>query len=92
MPDGGGDTLAGGLGSDIYVTDGGDILKEGADAGIDTVRSSKSHGLGDNVETMTRPARRQPSPCAAGPFAMTGPDAASRDDVRRPVARSAARP
>lgn len=49
---GGADTLMGGAGDDLYVTDGGDVLWEAAGAGIDTVRSSVSIGLAQNLENL----------------------------------------
>ena len=48
----GSDTLAGGAGNDTYVTDGGDIIREAAGAGIDTVRSTVTHTLAANVENL----------------------------------------
>lgn len=49
----GADTLAGGKGNDVYIVDSpGDIVLEGASAGIDTVRSSISHTLASNVENL----------------------------------------
>jgi Ca2+-binding RTX toxin-like protein len=49
----GSDTLAGGLGNDIYVTDGDDTITEAASAGTDTVQSSVTYALGENVENLT---------------------------------------
>lgn len=50
----GADTLIGGTGDDTYVVDNvGDTVTEQADAGTDTVLSSISHTLGDNVEHLT---------------------------------------
>ncbi|MDZ5461575.1 calcium-binding protein, partial [Azohydromonas lata] len=47
------DTLLGGSGDDTYVVDNdGDVVVEDADAGVDTVRSSLSWTLGDNVENL----------------------------------------
>ncbi|BBF94060.1 hypothetical protein BLTE_27450 [Blastochloris tepida] len=46
-------TLAGGLGDDTYITDGGDTLIEEADAGTDTVKASVSYVLGANLENLT---------------------------------------
>lgn len=49
----GADTMRGGTGNDIYIVDdGGDVVKEGVDAGTDTVRSSVSHTLAVNVENL----------------------------------------
>nr|WP_281288691.1 FG-GAP-like repeat-containing protein [Azospirillum lipoferum] len=50
----GADTLIGGLGDDVYVVDSiGDTVIEGADAGIDEVRTTLSaFTLGDNVERL----------------------------------------
>ncbi|WP_196305647.1 beta strand repeat-containing protein, partial [Rhodoblastus acidophilus] len=50
---GGADVLIGGLGDDTYVTDGGDTITEAANAGTDTVQSSVSLTLGDNLENLT---------------------------------------
>lgn len=50
----GADTLAGGLGNDTYtVNDTGDVVQENAGEGFDTVLSSISYTLPDNVETLT---------------------------------------
>ena len=50
----GNDTMAGGAGNDIYVVDAaGDVVVELAGGGTDTVRSSVTHALGDNVENLT---------------------------------------
>ena len=50
----GADAMAGGLGDDIYVVDNiGDTVTEGAAAGTDTVQSSISYILGNNVENVT---------------------------------------
>jgi lysozyme family protein len=51
----GSDILEGGRGNDIYVvTDVGEIIREAADAGTDTVRTSlSSFTLGGNVEHLT---------------------------------------
>ncbi|HEY5724265.1 MAG TPA: M10 family metallopeptidase, partial [Allosphingosinicella sp.] len=51
---GGADQMIGGLGSDIYVVDnGGDTIVEASGAGTDTVESSISYVLGDNLERLT---------------------------------------
>jgi Ca2+-binding RTX toxin-like protein len=50
---GGADKMAGGLGSDTYVTDGGDTITEAAGAGTDTVQSSVAYALGANLENLT---------------------------------------
>ena len=51
---GGADTLAGGLGNDTYtVNDAGDVVIENAGEGTDTVLSSVSYTLPDNVENLT---------------------------------------
>jgi len=50
---GGADTLVGGGGNDTYVTDGGDTITEGASAGTDTVQSSVTYTLGNNLENLT---------------------------------------
>ena len=48
------DTLAGGAGNDVYyVDDIGDVVIENANEGIDTVYSSISYTLSDNVENLT---------------------------------------
>ncbi len=50
----GADTLAGGVGNDTYVVDNaGDIVAENAAEGTDTVSSSVTHALKDNVENLT---------------------------------------
>ena len=49
----GNDTLVGGLGDDSYVTDGGDVISEGLNAGTDLVQSSVSHILAANLENLT---------------------------------------
>jgi Ca2+-binding RTX toxin-like protein len=49
----GGDQMIGGAGDDLYVVDDiRDTVSEDADAGIDTVQSSVSFVLGDNVENL----------------------------------------
>jgi Ca2+-binding RTX toxin-like protein len=50
--DTGADTLIGGTGDDTYVADGGDMINEAVDEGNDTVQSSASHSLADNVENL----------------------------------------
>jgi Ca2+-binding RTX toxin-like protein len=48
------DTLIGGEGDDTYVVDNsGDIIIEGRKGGMDTVRSTVSYTLTDNVENLT---------------------------------------
>ena len=50
----GADTMSGGLGNDIYVVDNiGDVVIENVNAGVETVNSSISYTLGDNVENLT---------------------------------------
>lgn len=50
----GADTLIGGAGDDTYIVDNiGDVVSESSGAGIDTVLSSVSHTLSDNVENLT---------------------------------------
>ncbi|MBS1191827.1 MAG: hypothetical protein H6R10_3619 [Rhodocyclaceae bacterium] len=50
----GADTLAGGTGNDTYVVDdAGDQVIEAADEGTDTVKSSVTYALADNVENLT---------------------------------------
>lgn len=51
--DGGADTMAGGLGDDIYVVDAsGDFVIERADEGVDTAEASISYALGADVENL----------------------------------------
>jgi Ca2+-binding RTX toxin-like protein len=50
----GDDSMAGGTGDDRYTVDArDDVVVENANEGIDTVRSSISYALGDNVENLT---------------------------------------
>ena len=62
----GADTLAGGAGNDIYLADdAGDVVVEGASAGIDEVRvTASAYTLGANIEVLTY--------TGSGPFAGTG--------------------
>jgi Tol biopolymer transport system component len=46
------DTLQGGAGDDTYVIHRKDVIVEGVDGGTDTVESSISYTLGDNVENL----------------------------------------
>jgi len=49
----GADTMLGGLGNDSYYVDNElDVVMEEVDAGTDTVRSTVSYGLGDNIENL----------------------------------------
>ena len=51
---GGTDTLTGGAGNDTYVVDAiGDVIVENADQGTDSVQSSVSFVLADNIENLT---------------------------------------
>jgi Ca2+-binding RTX toxin-like protein len=47
------DLLVGGAGNDTYVVDGGDTVQELVDGGVDTVLSSASWTLDDNLEVLT---------------------------------------
>ncbi|MBF0329931.1 MAG: hypothetical protein HQL10_12295, partial [Nitrospirae bacterium] len=50
----GADTMIGGAGNDIYVVDNtGDVVTENANEGTDTVQSSITYTLGNNVENLT---------------------------------------
>lgn len=49
---GGSDQMRGGPGNDVYITDGGDMLIESANQGIDEVRSSVSITLGTTLENL----------------------------------------
>ena len=50
----GADTMAGGAGSDTYIVDNtGDAITEDVGAGADSVLSSASFTLGDNIESLT---------------------------------------
>ena len=50
----GNDSLDGGLGNDIYIIDAiGDNIKEAFDSGVDSVKSSVSFTLADNLENIT---------------------------------------
>ncbi len=50
----GSDTLRGGTGNDIYVVDStGDVVTENANEGTDTVQTSITYTLGNNVESLT---------------------------------------
>ena len=51
---GSGDTMSGGLGGDIYIVDNvGDVVIENSGEGIDTVKSSVTYTLGNDVENLT---------------------------------------
>ncbi|MEJ6486264.1 Calx-beta domain-containing protein [Nostoc punctiforme UO1] len=50
----GDDTMSGGLSNDIYIVDSiGDVITENADEGTDSVNSSITYTLTDNVERLT---------------------------------------
>lgn len=50
----GADKLNGGTGNDLYIVDNtGDVVTENANEGIDTVQSSITYILGNNVENLT---------------------------------------
>ncbi|MDB5801577.1 MAG: putative outer rane adhesin like protein [Rhodocyclales bacterium] len=46
------DSLFGGIGDDTYIVGIGDVVTENADEGVDTVQSSVSYILGENVENL----------------------------------------
>lgn len=46
------DLTSGGAGNDLYSTDGGDVIVEAANSGIDTVRSTATVALTANVENL----------------------------------------
>lgn len=46
-------SLSGGSGNDTYIVGSGDVVVEGASAGIDTVQSSLGYTLTSNVENLT---------------------------------------
>jgi Ca2+-binding RTX toxin-like protein len=49
----GADTMAGGVGNDLYLVDNSaDVVTEAANAGHDIVRSTASYTLGDNLEDL----------------------------------------
>ncbi|PPK76523.1 Ca2+-binding RTX toxin-like protein [Methylobacter tundripaludum] len=49
----GADTMTGGVGNDTYIVDNtGDVVTENANEGIDTVQSSITYTLGENVEKL----------------------------------------
>ena len=51
---GGNYTMQGGAGNDTYIVDSvGDVVKESARQGVDTVKASVTHTLGANVEKLT---------------------------------------
>jgi len=59
----GADTMAGGTGNDLYLVDNsGDVVNENANEGIDTIQSSISYTLNNNVENLA----------LAGKYAITG--------------------
>ena len=48
----GADDLQGGAGDDYYIVDTTDLVTEGSNKGIDTVQSTGTHTLADNVENL----------------------------------------
>src|SRR5690606_31448319 len=48
----GSDTLIGDAGNDLFIVDAYDMVVEGEDGGVDTVHTSVSHVLNDNVENL----------------------------------------
>lgn len=51
---GGADTMLGGSGDDTYIVDhDGDVVTEGSNAGTDSVQSSVTFALGNNIENLT---------------------------------------
>ncbi|SFA54014.1 serralysin [Paracoccus halophilus] len=48
----GSDTLLGGAGNDVYFVDAGDRINEGANGGIDTIRTDLLTRLGANLENL----------------------------------------
>ena len=49
---GGADTLAGYAGNDTYITNGGDTIVEASNGGTDTIRSSATIVMADNIERL----------------------------------------
>jgi Ca2+-binding RTX toxin-like protein len=50
---GGADLLTGGAGNDLYIIDGKATIVEQANGGVDTVQSSGSYAMANNVENLT---------------------------------------
>lgn len=50
---GGVDRMVGGAGNDTYITDGSDTIVEASNEGTDTVQSTVTLTIGDNVENLT---------------------------------------